>query len=240
MKLKICGMKISSRSRKRRAAHFRKSKYAFDKSLFTFSAVHLFLPFSVNHFANLWNVFPVSSIRDASRVAKLFLTRAVENCFRLKEEKWNPLAPSPSPPPHDNFHLEGFNRSFILICMRTSRCQCLYVNHASSYRHRGADPHALNPTLDAPFCGVNDARGKTTTVYRRSMAFFFLLFFFFFSVPLSRIALLEIYFVHVANLKDGIFLRLFERFNGGYILSRDKKKGISFWRFSRTIRFSPW
>ena len=87
----------------------------------------------------------------------------------------------PPPPPHDNFHLEGFNRSFILICMRTSRCQCLYVNHASSYRHRGAsDPHALNPTLDAPFCGVNDARGKTTTVYRRSMAFFSLLFFFFF------------------------------------------------------------
>lgn len=103
------------------------------------------LSFSVNHFANLWNV---SRFKYSRRVSCREIvsypsgwTGNVENCFRLKEEKWNPLAlHRASSFLHDNFHLEGFNRSFILICMRTSRCHCLYVNHASSYRHRGADP----------------------------------------------------------------------------------------------------
>lgn len=72
MKLKICGMKISSRSRKRRAAHFRKSKYAFDKSLFTFSAVHLFLRFPLT----------ILQISEMSAPFQVFETRLVSrNCF---------------------------------------------------------------------------------------------------------------------------------------------------------------
>lgn len=88
----------------------------------------------------------VSSIRDTRLVSRncflpdRFKRETGWELFSLKRGKVKSALHRASSLLRDNFHLEGFNRSFILICMRTSRCQCLYVNRASSYRHRGADP----------------------------------------------------------------------------------------------------